>query len=698
MKLIRADIKNFRLLKDLQLDFSTQADKPLTIIRAANESGKTTCQYALMWGIWGEEGLPDKYQNFNIISFSELDTNQAVPEVTIEFEAEAKEDQPHKRYRLIRKYIAASNPPIDDLTIFEIQTTGAVPLYDAEKTQLIQNILPESLKDVYFTDGDRALSFIEASSSPGVKKRRVENAIKSLLSLDILTDTIRHINTVSTKFESEVDNRDYAQEFELINNHIISYNEDIAEQTERLQGLESKKTNLEQGKKTVNAKIEEIIRQGDKNKLIGERKRIQRELESLIRTEAESLKAMRNNVQNENVSLGLLKDDFNKAKSYLADLKDKKQLPKANVPILEELLDKPKCFCGSSLDELTDEGRTHRHHIQVAIVDSEEADRKTELATSLHFAIYRSDTDKAIEQWKNKYNSSSQQYYNLSKLINDKQFELDKKEEEIAQVQDDGLDIFRTQLREYENKLMETVSDISEANTIINTNQERLESSEREKQKIQKKLNKNDKSTNKIELSKTLKRGFDNILNKLKGQEVEKVSQEMNRIFLDMVGSSADSNDFSSITKAELSSNYEILVYGMNGQKINPDQDLNGASRRAITLAFILALTKISQVEAPNVIDTPLGMMSGYVKQSVLRQMVKEGSQIILFLTHDEINGVEPLIDRYAGAVYTLTNPAHYPKILKNKPLTENGSILRCDCNHHESCSVCERNNYLEEA
>ena len=109
MKLIRADIKNFRLLKDLQLDFSTQADKPLTIIRAANESGKTTCQYALMWGIWGEKGLPDKYQNFNIVSFSGLDTNQEVPEVTIEFETEAKEDEPHKRYRLIRKYIPASN-------------------------------------------------------------------------------------------------------------------------------------------------------------------------------------------------------------------------------------------------------------------------------------------------------------------------------------------------------------------------------------------------------------------------------------------------------------------------------------------------------------------------------------------------------------------------------------------------------------
>lgn len=698
MKLIRADIKNFRLIKELQLDFSTQPDKPLTVIRAANESGKTTCQYALMWGIWGEKGLPANYQNFTIIPFSQTVQEQAQPEVSIEFETEAKEGKPHKRYRLIRKYINNTSSPIDDLTIFEITASGAVPLYDSEKQQLIQNILPESLKDIYFTDGDRALSFIEANSSAGVKRRRVENAIKALLSLDILQSTIRHINAAANKFESQIDNRDYAKEFELINNHIISYNEDILEQTTRLEELETKKARLENDKKFVNKKIEDIIKQGDKNKLIRERDKINIDIRKLEENEAQSLARLRKNIQNEYVSLGLLKDEFNKAKNFLADLKDKKQLPKANVPILEELLTKSKCFCGTSLDESTEEGRKNREQILKAVKDSEDADRKTELATSLHFAIYRSDPDAAIEQWHDAYNSSAQQYYNLSKLINDKHSELDKKEEEIAQVQDDGLQIFRTQLHEYENELMKTVSDISEANTIIKNNQDKLDISERDKQIIQKKLNKNDKSTNKIKLSEDLKKGFENILNKLKGEELQKVSEEMNRIFLDMVGSSADASEFSSITKAELSPNYEILVYGMNGKLINPDQDLNGASRRAITLAFILALTKISQVEAPNVIDTPLGMMSGYVKQSVLRQMVKEGAQTILFLTHDEINGVEALIDRYAGAVYTLTNPAHYPKMLKNKPPVQSASIIRCECDHLESCNICERNNYLEEA
>ncbi len=61
MKLIHAHIKNFRLLKDLQLDFSTDEDKPLTVIRAANETGKTTSETALIWGLYGSlSALPNK--------------------------------------------------------------------------------------------------------------------------------------------------------------------------------------------------------------------------------------------------------------------------------------------------------------------------------------------------------------------------------------------------------------------------------------------------------------------------------------------------------------------------------------------------------------------------------------------------------------------------------------------------------------
>ena len=60
MKLISAKIQNFRMLKDIYLEFSVDPEKPLTVIRAANETGKTTCLNALMWCLYGDNALPSK--------------------------------------------------------------------------------------------------------------------------------------------------------------------------------------------------------------------------------------------------------------------------------------------------------------------------------------------------------------------------------------------------------------------------------------------------------------------------------------------------------------------------------------------------------------------------------------------------------------------------------------------------------------
>ena len=172
-------------------------------------------------------------------------------------------------------------------------------------------------------------------------------------------------------------------------------------------------------------------------------------------------------------------------------------------------------------------------------------------------------------------------------------------------------------------------------------------------------------------------------------EELNKVSELMNTIFLEMIG--ADPEHGAIIQKAEISNDFDILVYGPNDRSLNPDRDLNGASRRALTLAFILALTKVSEVEAPNVIDTPLGMMSGYVKRSVLKTTIRESSQLVLFLTRAEIADCEEILDAEAGRVITLTNPAHYPRMLVNNPQVKARKVLRCDCNHREECRLCQR-------
>ena len=60
MRLNSVHITNFKLLEDIEISFSTEPARPLTVIRAENGSGKTSILQALRWAMWGEEGIPQE--------------------------------------------------------------------------------------------------------------------------------------------------------------------------------------------------------------------------------------------------------------------------------------------------------------------------------------------------------------------------------------------------------------------------------------------------------------------------------------------------------------------------------------------------------------------------------------------------------------------------------------------------------------
>ena len=67
MKLLSAQFTNFTLLKDVLINFSTDKKHNLTVIRGANDSGKTTILTAMQWCLFGAEVLPVTHQkNYRI--------------------------------------------------------------------------------------------------------------------------------------------------------------------------------------------------------------------------------------------------------------------------------------------------------------------------------------------------------------------------------------------------------------------------------------------------------------------------------------------------------------------------------------------------------------------------------------------------------------------------------------------------------
>ena len=707
MKLISAKIRNFRLLKKLDLDFSTDPEKPLTVIRAANETGKTTTQNALIWCLYGSKALPQK-GSYTLFPSDEDSSgkNSVQVSVEIEFELEhvstlGKGNHQYKKvlYRLIRacSESAPSNNGVvrsgETRSLWKVNSSGTEKVDEGDVQAIIDTALPQSLKDVYFTDGDSAMSFIEAAASQGVKRKRVANAIESLLGLTIIDKTISHVSNVSAKFSQEIDDKDYAKELEVIDDRITFFEDEEKSCSEELEESRVLLADLSKNLKSKDAEIDQALTLGDKELLVKDKKSLLLSIQRNDDALSTAYKSLSKLVFSENMATSLLAEYVDKSKNILNQLSESKQLPKVNVPILEELLDRDHCFCGSDLRPGTTEGDAKREMIAEAIEQSRSSDIIQENASSLFYRIRSIDPSLAGEKWIDSYSSESSSLQNLSKNLQETEEKLSVIEDSIKNIDDSHL----TKLREQRDRLREEQQRLRgiEATRLsqIEEARNRLTDLEEDRQKVRRKLGKTNTSATNWDISNAVKRVFVEIKERLLEEELTKVSEEMNRIFLSMIGSDSDNSEYSMIRKAELTDEFDIMVYGPNGHVLNPDQDLNGASRRAITLAFILALTKVSQVEAPNIIDTPLGMMAGYVKQSVLLNTIKESAQVILFLTHDEIMGVEGIIDRFAGLVYTLTNPAHYPKMLMHKPTMEQPTIVRCNCNHHEYCDICERKN-----
>ena len=176
MKLIRAEFKNFRLLRDLDLEFSTDSTKKLTVIRAENETGKTTILNGLQWALYGDDGLPGKGRDYRLhpIDWEASDGARVPISAQVDFEIPSFRQSKtrglitiERQYRIIRSAYetlddSGQSRTSSSVKLFELTDRGS-ELIESPQAQ-VHDELPPELREIFFTDGDRALSFVEAES------------------------------------------------------------------------------------------------------------------------------------------------------------------------------------------------------------------------------------------------------------------------------------------------------------------------------------------------------------------------------------------------------------------------------------------------------------------------------------------------------------------------------------------------------
>ena len=691
MKLLSTHIENFRLLKDISFEFSTERHCNVTVIRAANESGKTTLLTALQWGLFGDEALPDRGRDFRL-SPIDISSGEGVSvTISVEVDYEIPGRAGSRKYRLIRSATEAvrggtwerGSPRVN---LFRLSRTGAERLDNAEAH--IRPHLPRELREVFFTDGDRALSFIEGAK--GDQMKRVEAAIRSLLGLTVVEEALGHTRTVSANLNRQVrKGAGDQEELQRVSERLSALEEQLPNVEKQYQEAKEARLRLEDLEEQVDRKLSDALKKGNREELEKERQTTIRSKKSAEREVSQAARDHSNLFRSELLARQLLGGPFTRAKTVLDDLHDQGKIPNQTIPVLEDRLNQTVCICGERLDPADSDGSRRRAHIEHLIEASRNADAIQEKVTALYYGAREMLRPVVERTWSDEFSDVFERRQRASVLCRD----LGEKEAAIEARIAALPDVDTQQLQVSRNQYRSQGRDAQGNEVRFSARLEGMKGDIKELEAKRNKLLQHDERGMKIgaelEVAHDLQHILSSALETMKTRELRQVSDRMNSLFLDMIG--ADPSQRAVITRASITPEFRIVVFGRFDHPLDPSQDLNGASRRALTLAFILALTRVSEVEAPNVIDTPLGMMSGYVKQAVLQLAASQSSQLILFLTHSEITGCEDILDERANHVYTLTNPAHYPKILVNDSGVNDTRVVMCKCNHHQHCHVCER-------
>lgn len=680
-------LQNFHLARDLTIPFSDDSSRPLSLIRAEPGTGKTTVFRAFRWVLYDEEGLPNGGKGYPLGSMAhktDRDGPQIEISATLEFEVDEGGAEPtvYRLKRFARELVSPDGSHSrgrSDKVLMRLRSSGWQTVDHPEIA--LERFFPTALRDVFFTDGDEAMRFIAKDVSASTKRERVRGAIRNLLGINTLEDAEGHLDAVATQFNTEVKNKggnvglkDASERVERLTSEL-----DAAAKHEEV--LARNLQQIDEDRSTARERLDAALQRGNRTEL----RRGLREAEAtqtaaqleIAQVHREKSDLLRTRM----MAMPFLNAAVESARTRLTALKSEGAIPSDYLPLLRERLEVGRCICGTDLAP----GSAHREAIEKLMKDQEATSAIKDRLTALYYVTSAEEPADALGEQLGRLEARlvrSQKQHALAGA------RIRALELQISQLGDSDIDALQASYKDNEMALRKVSEDRVVTAETVKSFRRQLD----DVTKTRDKLLENEKDAKalqaKLLVANDIRQVIGRAKERIQDEKLNEVSGEMDLLFRKMIGSDAEN---ALIKSAQITSDFDVVVFSQTGARLDPDVQLNGAARRAITLAFILALAKVSGFRSPNVIDTPLGMMGIQVKQAALATLIQESAQPILFLTYAEIRDIEDALDHYAGSKVTLTMTAHFPTYLRNQPPVEGPEILRCDCGHRDQCELCER-------
>ena len=457
MKLVSAHIKNFKLLKSVDLAFSIDEARPLTVIRAENGSGKTSILYALRWAMYGaKDGLP--HPGMRLTAAKSPPGRPVTVQVRVEFTTTEPYTGEEVRYRLIRS--CEETPGEDDSykrTKDKLRLLRQTPAGEEDiehgKEGLIHKLLPPNLADVFFTNGDDVQRFISSGQRADRERQQaVHNAIRQLLGLDNVEAAAKHLATITKSLKRKLANEAGGEVLAARNAH-----DDLED---RIAAKEHERDNIHRRIEAVEERIRETERELDSIRGIGDLEAAQARIKGL-REDLEELDARENDIRDqmksllrsETLSWRLLGARLQQGVDNLEELANRKVIPGVAIEVLTDRLELGICICGEELAQGSDRYAHVEHLVEQQRLDSSEQQR---LSTLWHVSRQSSRVHQeaaiAGTSFEDIAGGLRQQYTGCVDIRHRKKQDLDAEQAKRNQIDDERVQILTDRIKGDRNK------------------------------------------------------------------------------------------------------------------------------------------------------------------------------------------------------------------------------------------------------
>ena len=624
MRIEEIVIKNFRIYKDVKIDFNRQ-NNDIHLLIGKNGMGKTTFLNAINWCLYNNE--PHSYRDSNrssvlpILNLSHINHTEDV-DISVEIKVSSKNSK--LTFKRVEKYKANNSTPyMNSLIVEEKASNGETYRYKGEDANLmVDTFVPEAIREFFFFDGEQLDTYFVDQKADNVK-----NNIFMLSHIDVLDSMMDKLNKREYFFKKEAG----------------KLNPDIDDIVEKIQELETSKNTQEEElielKKQTDNAFEEWNRLNielngipDMDELNEERIIKEAELEK-INDKIESKKEIIREYTFNSSAYILLNSAINDVEGILNDIDD--ELPPA---IDEEELRKSlsRGTCTSCDQHLSEEA--------IAYI--------TNLLNDYRLSSIES---KMLLNLKNPINAFKKDISNypnqISSYVEILNGFFNKKEE----IENDLSDIEKEFVGRDDEKIVNKFKKLKKMKEIYDEGRDdiprmevKLENMEKEIKRLYKKLE-DAKIDSEVESELLGKQKIchdaieiiDQTMKEIMDTTKNDIEEFTRNTFFDLIWKQETYSDI------EIDNDYNLKLI----HKLTNDNAIGSASaaeRQLVALAFTLGVHSISGFKAPLLIDTPLARVSDENRVNfaeVLREISKE-KQMILILTPDEFSeNIQPIFE-----------------------------------------------------